>query len=199
MAVRNRRFTVAAVALPILLLAMAGLARATVAGLVVSASGERLQIVNSSNLAENQLNTSFTFTENAFTCDAGDDAFNGIDVIIATGSCAALGGDLIELGLDTWVVHTVNHQTYGTLFLSDPPQTVSARMVELPTPAPPACGEWTLNLEFVGADLSFLGDGPFALILTNPHGDTGCFDITNAIVGNPIDPPTTAVRRGVRR
>jgi len=200
MADRNRRFIGAAIALPFLLVVMSGLARATIADIVVSASGERLQIVNSSNPAENQLNTSFTFTENAFTCDAGDDAFNGIDVTIEKGSCAALSGDFIEFLLDPWVVHTVNHQTYGTLSIIDPPETLSARMVELPTPAAPACGEWTINLEFAGFDLSFLGDGPsFALILRNPDGDTGCFDITNAIVGNPIDPPTSAVRRGVRR
>jgi hypothetical protein len=50
-----------------------------------------------------------------------------------------------------------------------------------------------------GIDSSDLGNGPFALILSNPDGDTDCFDITNAIVGNQINPPTRTVRRGVRR
>ena len=171
-----------------------------VAPIVVSASGERLQIVHSSNPAGNQLNTSFTFTENAApTCDAGDDPFNGVSVTIKPGSCASSGPDSIEFNLDSWVVHTVNHQTYGTLSFMEPPETLSVRMVELPTPAAPACGEWTINLEFAGIDLTPFGDGPFALIVSNPDGDADCFDITNAVVGNQIDPPTRTVRRGVRR
>ena len=143
----------------------------------------------------------FTFTEIGFpTCDAADDAFNGFTVLLRTGSCGALVDDAsLELMLEPWVVHTVNHQSYGTLFQSTPPETVSARMVQLPTPAAPACGEWTVNIEVAGIDSSSLGNGPFALILSNPDGDTGCFDITNAIVGNQIDPPTKTVRRGVRR
>jgi len=103
------------------------------------------------------------------------------------------------LMLEPWAVHTVNRQSYGTIFQSMPPETVSARMVELPTPAAPACGEWTVNIEVAGLDTSGLGNGPFALILTNPDGNTGCLDINNAIVGNQIDPPTRTVRRGVRR
>ena len=101
--------------------------------------------------------------------------------------------------LNPWVVHTVNHQSYGTHFGSNPPATLSGRMVQLPTPAAPACGEWTVNIELAGVDTSGLGDGPFALILSNPDGDTGCLDIENAIVGNQINPPTRTVRRGVRR
>ena len=143
----------------------------------------------------------FTFTEiGAPTCDAADDAFNGFTVLLRTGSCGALVDDAeLELGLAPWVVHTVNHQTYGTFFGSVPPATVSARMVELATPAAPACGEWTVNIEVAGVDTSDMGDGPFALILSNPDGDTGCFDVTNAVVGNQINPPTKTVRRGVRR
>jgi hypothetical protein len=80
-----------------------------------------------------------------------------------------------------------------------PPETISARMVELPTPGAPACGEWTVNIEVTGVDTSSLGDGPFALILTNPDGNTECFDVTNAIVGSQIDPPKRTVRRDVRR
>src|SRR6202451_2361679 len=122
---------------------------------VISSIGERLQIVHSSNPAGNQLNTSFTFTELGFpSCDAGDNPFNGIDITIKPGSCAAPGLDSIEFSLDSWVVQTVNHQTYGTLSFVEPPETLSVRMVELPTPAAPACGEWTINLEFAGDDLT---------------------------------------------
>jgi hypothetical protein len=168
--------------------------------IVISASGERLQIVHSSTPSGNLLNTSFTFTELGFpACDAGDDPFNGIDVAIEPGSCAASGPDAIGFFLNSWAVQTVNHQIYGTLSSIDPPENLTVRMVELPTPAAPACGEWTINLEFTGVDLTPLGDGPFALILRNPDGDAGCFDITNAIVGNQIVPPTRTVRRGVRK
>jgi hypothetical protein len=60
-----------------------------------------------------------------------------------------------------------------------------------------------LNLEVAGLDTETLGLGgtnPFALILesTDLHM-YGCFDITNAIVGNQIDPPSRTVRREVRR
>ncbi|MGC2756447.1 hypothetical protein [Candidatus Binatus sp.] len=75
-------------------------------------------------------------------------------------------------------------------------------MSALPTPAG-SCGEWTLNLEVAGLDTSALGLGgsnPFALVLTDTDGDrAGCFDITNAIVGNQIPTPGHRVRRGVRR
>jgi hypothetical protein len=78
-------------------------------------------------------------------------------------------------------------------------------MVALPNVPTPACGEWTLNLEVTGLDTSSYalglgGTNPFALVLTTTDGDfAGCFDITNAITGNQIDPPTRTVRRGVRR
>lgn len=95
-------------------------------------------------------------------------------------------------------------------------------MVALPTPTG-ACGAWTLNLEVAGLDtksaaLGLGGNGPFALVLSDLHGDelevgtplaltlneiegdaTECFDITNAIVGNQIPTPGHRVRRGVRR
>ncbi|MGB8682499.1 MAG: choice-of-anchor Q domain-containing protein [Candidatus Binatus sp.] len=169
---------------------------------VLAPNSERLQIARSTTSYDaDQVNMAFTFTENGYpTCDAADDAFNGFTVLLRTGSCGALVDDAsLELMLEPWVVQTVNHQSYGTIFQSTPPETVSARMVELPTPASPACGEWTVNIEVAGIDSSGLGNGPFALILSNSDGDTGCFDITNAIVGNQIDPPTRTVRRGVRR
>ena len=168
---------------------------------VLEANGERVQIARSTTPDSDQVNMAFTFTENGFpACDAADDAFNGFTVLLRTGSCGALVDDAsLELMLEPWAVHTVNHQSYGTLFQSMPPETVSARMVELPTPAAPACGEWTVNIEVTGLDTSSLGNGPFALILSNPDGDTGCFDITNAIVGSQIPTPSHSVRRGVRR
>jgi hypothetical protein len=171
------------------------------APIVLEPNSERLQIARSTKPDSDQVNLAFTFTENGFPmCDAGDDAFNGFTVLLRSGSCGALIDDAsLELMLEPWVVHTVNHQSYGTLFQSTPPETVSARMVQLPTPASPACGEWAVNIEVAGIDSSDLGNGPFALILSNPDGDTDCFDITNAIVGNQINPPTRTVRRGVRR
>ncbi len=168
---------------------------------VLAPNSERLQIARGTTPNSDQVNMAFTFTENGFPmCDAGDDAFNGFTVLLRSGSCGALVDDAsLELMLEPWVVHTVNHESYGTLFQSISPETVSATMVELPTPAAPACGEWTVNIEVAGIDSSGLGNGPFALILSNPDGDTGCFDITNAIVGNQIPTPARKVRRGVRR
>src|SRR5271168_5136580 len=168
---------------------------------VISSNGERVQIARSTAPDSDQVNMAFSFTEiGSPACDAADDAFNGFTVLLRSGSCGALVDDAaLELMLEPWAVHTVNRQSYGTIFQSMPPETVSARMVQLPTPAAPACGEWTVNIEVAGVDTSGLGNGPFALILSNPDGDTGCFDVTNAIVGNQIDPPTRTVRRGVRR
>jgi CSLREA domain-containing protein len=167
--------------------------------IVVEANGERLQIARSTTPNSDKVNLAFSFIENASpTCDAGDDAFNGFNVYLATGSCASLNFGGPVLFLDGWVVHTVNRQSYGTLFF-DGGGTLSARMVELPTPPAPACGEWTVNIEIAGIDSAFLGNGPFALGLRNPDGDTGCFEITNAVVGNQIPTPGHGVRRGVRR
>jgi Right handed beta helix region len=167
---------------------------------VLAPNSERLQIARSTMPNSDQVNMAFTFTENGFpSCDAGDNAFNGFTVLLRSGSCGLLDDGSLELVLAPWVVHTVNHQSYGTIFQSIPPETVSARMVQLPTPASPACGEWTVNIEVAGLDSYGLGNGPFALVLSNPDGDTGCFDITNAIVGNQIPTPAHSVRRGVRR
>jgi CSLREA domain-containing protein len=168
--------------------------------IVISATGERVQIARSTKPDADEINMAFTFTENGFpACDAGDNAFNGIEVLLEAGTCETHDHTDVGLTLAPWVVHTVNHQSYGTFFAAEPPSTISARMVELPTPAAPACGEWTINIEVAGIDSAFLGNGPFSLVLENPDGDQGCFDVTNAIVGNQIDPPTRTVRRGVRR
>ena len=168
--------------------------------IVIEASGERVQIVHASNPGGNQLNTAFTFIENGSpTCDAADDAFNGFTVTLSSGTCADLGNNALSLGLDAFAVHTVNKESYGTFYFADAPFTVSARMVELPPPVSPACGEFTVNLEVTGFDLTFLGNGPFALIVSNSDGDQGCLDITNAIVGNQIVTPGHGVRRVRRR
>jgi hypothetical protein len=168
--------------------------------IVIERNGERLQIVHSTNPSGNQLNTAFTFIENGFpACDEADDAFNGIVVIFSTGSCAAPGSSILILPGDGFTVHTVNHQTYGTFFFAASPFTISARMVALPKPSAPACGEWTMNLELTAIDLTSFGDGPFALTLFNADGDEGCLDITNAIVGSQTPRPPHGVRRRVRR
>ena len=44
-----------------------------------------------------------------------------------------------------------------------------------------------------------LRGNPFALVIEDGDKNEGCFDITNAIVGNQIPTPTRSVRRGVRR
>jgi hypothetical protein len=177
----------------------AGAFELTTMPFVLAPNTERLQIARSTIPDSDKLNLAFTFTENGFpACDAADDAFNGFNVYLATGSCASLNFGGPALLLDGWVVHTVNHQSYGTLFF-DGGGTLSARMVELPTPLAPACGEWTVNIEIAGIDSAFLGNGPFAVGLRNPDGDEECFDITNAIVGSQTPPPPHGVRRRVRR
>ncbi len=165
---------------------------------------ERVQIARSSQANSDEVNMGLTFTHLLDpTCDAGDDALNsGIMVALYAGSCGGLAGPGLSLNLDPFVVHTVNHQSYGTIFQSFAPETVSARMVALPTPID-TCGKWTLNLEVAGLDTAALGLGggnPFALVLTDSdlHG-YGCFDINNAIVGSQIPTPGHGVRRGVRR
>jgi len=164
---------------------------------VLAPKSERVQIARSTTPDSDQVNMAFTFTENGFpACDAADNAFNGFDVDLLAGTCETHDHTGLFLSLDSWVVHTVNHQIYGTLFQSLSPGTVSARMVQLPTPAAPACGEWSVNIEVVGIDSSDLGNGPFSLVLSNPDADTGCFDITNAIVGSQTPSPPHGVRRG---
>jgi hypothetical protein len=163
-------------------------------------SDEALQIVRSSTLADDQINLAMTFTEFGFpTCDSGTDPFNGITVTFQAGTCAEEITQAIQFPLEPWTVHTIGDETYGTTFLTFAPGSLSARMVELPTPAAPACGEWNLNLEIAGTSNALLGDGPFSLLLTNGDGGEQCFDVTHAVVGNQTPPPARDVRRGVRR
>jgi hypothetical protein len=161
---------------------------------------ERVQIARSTTPDADQINLALTFIENGFpTCEAFDNPLNGFTLTLEPGSCAHPGGSEFSQLLGPFTVHTINHQTYGTFFLSSGPETVSARIVELPMPSAPGCGQWMLNLEVAGIDSVPLGDGPFALLLTNANDYASCFNITNAIVGNQIDPPSRTVRRGVRR
>ncbi len=181
--------------------------------IVITPGSERLQIARSTSPNTDKVNMAFSFTYNGDgTCDTGiggdEDALNsGFSLSLYEGTCASVPGNGLNLSLSPFVVHTVNHQQYGTLFQSSPPETVSARMVALKTPVG-ACGAWTLNLEVAGLDTATLGLGggnPFALVLTDsPLGlvtadASVCFDITNAIVGNQIVTPGHGVRRGVRR
>jgi hypothetical protein len=187
--------------------------------LTVVPGSEKTQIARSTSGTSDQVNMGFTFTDNGSPilddppsilgahCDDGTDALNGIDVDLYEGTCndlaTATGGLLLDLS--PFVVHTVNHQSYGTLFQSSPtvpsPETVSARIVQLSTPNG-TCGEWTLNIEVAGLDTATIGLGggnPFALVVEDGDKNEGCFDVTNAIVGSQIPAPGHSVRRGVRR
>jgi hypothetical protein len=167
-------------------------------------NSERVQIARSSTLNSDKVNIGATFTENGDPlCDLDEDALNdGVGVSLFQGTCASLPNSGLSLFLAPFVVHTVNHQSYGTLFQINGPETVSARLVALRTPAN-TCGQWTLNLEVTGLNTPAIGLGggnPFALVLSDNNGDgEGCFDITNAIVGTQIPTPAHSVRRGVRR
>ena len=165
---------------------------------------ERIQIARSSGMNADEVNMALTFsTVPNPTCDSADDVLdNGLTVVLFAGECGATTGSGLTADLDPFVVHTVNSQKYGSFFQSIPPETVSGRMVAMPTPVA-TCGEWTLNLEVAGLDTNALGLGgnnPFALeLMDSDLHSFGCFNINNAIVGNQIDPPAKTVRRGVRR
>jgi len=183
-------------------------------------NSERVQVARSTTPGKDQVNIGITFTSNGDdSCDLGpggdEDALNsGFSLSLFEGTCASLPANGLMLSLNPFVVHTVNHQSYGTLFetnltdmLQQPGETVSARLLALPTPNG-ACGEWTLNLEVAGLNTAALGLGggnPFALVLTDsPLGPvfadgSACFDVTNAIVGNQTPPPPHVVHRRVRR
>jgi len=175
------------------------------ASIVEVPNTERLQIARSANPNSDDVNLALSFTEEKVgsVCVAGQDALNdGLVVQLYEGTCADKTSGPLFANLSPFVVHTVNHQSYGTVFQSTSPETVSARMVALEAPAG-TCGEWSLNLEVAGLDTIAigLGDGnPFALVLTDASGiATGCIDIDNAIVGSQIPSPTRKVRRRVRR
>jgi len=165
---------------------------------------ERIQIARSSGMNGDEVNMALTFTTVPNpTCDSADDVLdNGLTVELFAGTCGATTGSGLTTDLDPFVVHTINTQKYGTFFESIAPETISARMVALPTPGG-SCGEWTLNLEVAGLNTNSLnlgGTNPFALVLTTVDGTySECFDVTDAIVGGHINQPSNTVRRGVRR
>jgi hypothetical protein len=195
------------------------------APIVIAPKTERVQIARSGSSNSDKVNMGFTFIYNGDPdCDiptGGDeDALNsGVGVALFGGTCASLPASGLVLYLDPFVVHTVNHQQYGTLFQNFGAETVSARMVTLPKPSG-ACGAWMLNLEVAGLNTPATGlggTGPFALVVTDLHGDrldvgvehaltladiTGdaalCFDVTNAIVGSQTPPPGHHGVRGRR-
>ncbi len=172
-------------------------------------NSEKVQIARSSSLNKDMVNIGATFTANGDPdCDLGvggdEDALNnGVGIGLFQGTCASLPFNGLFEVLSPFQVHTVNHQQYGTLFESNGPVTVSARLVAL-TPPAGLCGRWTLNLEVSGlntnsASVNLGGTNPFALLISDLNDAESCFDITNAIVGSQIPKPTPSVRRGVRR
>ncbi len=173
-------------------------------------NSERVQVARSSSPNSDQVNIGITFTANGDPdCDLGplgdEDALNyGVGIGLFEGTCASLPFNGLFQDLTPFVVHTVNHEQYGTFFETIGPETISARLVALPTP-PGLCGEWTLNLEFKGLNtnspsVNLGGGNPFALLINDLSDTETCFDVTNAVVGNqtPV-PPGHRVRRRVRR
>ena len=182
---------------------------------------ERVQVIHAGDDSDStNLNFSFTNSGNGYGgCDYGeDDAIaSGVEVALLGKSCEAYfyacyhydycpptSSFPFDYVIDPFVAHTVNHQTYGTFFGQNPveegPGTVSARIVSLPKPYG-ACGTWNLSLEATGLDLYSIKTNPVSLWL-NDASDSGpfCFDIDNAVIGNPIvTTPVPVVRRGVRR
>jgi hypothetical protein len=168
-------------------------------------NSERVQIARSTAANSDEVNIGVTFTANGDPdCDFDEDALNsGIGIGLFQGTCASLPFDGLFLDLVPFQVITVNHQQYGTLFESNGPETVSARLVAL-TPPTGLCGKWTLNLEVGGlntnsSSVNLGGINPFALLISDLDDSESCFDINNAIVGSQIPKPSHSVRRGVRR
>src|SRR5258708_5532211 len=183
----------------------------------ITLDGHRVQIVHNGGGTSDSTNFNITFTNNGEgDCDGGeDDAIaSGIEVALSPVSCpnfcvvgaicldapiAVLPFDYI---IDPFVPHTVGGQTYGTFFGLNPvdvgPGTVSARIGLLSRP-PYSCGVWNLNVQATGLDLSSITTNPMSIWL-NDEDDSGpfCFDINDAIIGNPI-PKGPKVRRGTHR
>jgi predicted outer membrane repeat protein len=175
-----------------------------VAPIVISPTGERVQIARSSTAMSDQVNLSFSVTDNGLgnpaSCNPGNDLINGIDVALFQGTCADLPALALNIGPFSFVSHTVNHQNYGTFFNNDSLGTVSARIVSTPPPAD-ACGEWLLNVEVSGITTATFGltggSGPgttYALEVEDSNGNFGCLDVTNAIVGGQINTPGRTLR-----
>jgi hypothetical protein len=180
-------------------------------------TGRRVQIVHNGGGTSDSTNFNITFTNNVEGCDDGDDdaIATGIEVALSPLSCpnfcvaGAVCADApitvfpFDYVIDPFVPHTVGGQTYGTFFGLNPfdvgPGTVSARIGKLPTP-PYTCGTWNLNVEATGLDLSSITKNPMSIWL-NDEDDSGpfCFDINDAIIGNPVPKKGKLVRRGTHR
>ena len=176
-------------------------------------NSERVQIAHGPTTGTDKVNIGLTFTANGDPdCDLGpmgdEDALNfGFSVGLFQGTCASLPFNGLFLTLSPFVVHTINHQEYGTFYFRNGQFTVSAKLVALPPPAG-LCGKWTLNLEVGGLNtndpsVNLGGSNPFALLITDQANGIvdaeSCFDVNNAIVGSQLPTPTHGVRRRVRR
>jgi hypothetical protein len=170
-------------------------------------NSERVQVATSGSSNSDKVNIGMTFTANGDPdCDLGpsgdEDALNfGVGVALVQGTCGMLPDSGLFVTLFPFVVHTINGQSYGTLFQSFGSETVSARMVALKPPTN-SCGKWTLNLEVAGLNTGGLGLGgpnPYSLLISDFVDAEACFDINNAIVGSQIPTPGHGVRRGTRR
>jgi predicted outer membrane repeat protein len=157
-----------------------------------------LQIARSTSPDSDEVNTGFDFIDNGdgkpADCDEGTNAINGLYYALYPGTCADLPDSYLYADMVPFVLHGIGTETYGTFYGTNAPLTVSARVVRLGTPAG-SCGEWSLNIEFMGFDSAFLGSGPFAMILEDTDDNVGCFNIPNAVVGTATPPPGRTVRR----
>jgi hypothetical protein len=181
-------------------------------------NAHRVQIVHNGGGTSDSTNFNITFTNNGEgDCDGGDDdaIVSGIEVAFSPLSCpicvfGAVCEDApitlfpFDYVIDPFVAHTVGGQTYGTFFGLNPggvgPGTVSARIGLLSRP-PYSCGIWNLNVQATGVDLSSITSNPMSIWL-NDEDDSGpfCFDINDAIIGNPIPKKSGPLhRRGTHR
>jgi hypothetical protein len=175
--------------------------------LAISTTGEKLQIARSTSPDSDSVNMMFSYIDygpgaSGPACDSGNNGLNGVSVSLFQGTCAALPGLGLSLDLDPFSVHTVGSESYGTFYGTSPGE-VSARIVQLPTPAN-TCGEWTLTIEDSGIATATYGltggSGPgttYALVVKDEDGNAGCLDITNAIAGTQVAQPSPS--RDVRR
>jgi hypothetical protein len=176
-------------------------------------NNDRVQIASSTTTSNaDTVNIGATFTANGDPdCDLGplgdEDALNfGVGIALVPGTCASIPNTQTNglfVALSPFVVHTVNHEQYGTFFASFGSEKVSARLLALPQPEG-LCGEWTLNLEVSGlnnAGIGLGGAGPYALLISDLSDAESCFNLSNVIVGTQLPPPPTGhvVKRRVRR
>jgi hypothetical protein len=180
-----------------------------VAPIMLAAGTEKVQIARNPTVPNtDKVNIGLTFIYKGDPdCDLGpygdEDALNhGFGIALVEGTCASLPPSGLFVLLEPFVVHTVNHESYGTLFQVNGPEQVSARLLALPTPLG-TCGEWTLNLEVSGLNTPALGLGggnPFAILISDLDDAEQCFDVDNAIVGTQIPTPAPhSTRRRIRR